>query len=133
MWSSFWRPSHSEGAHNNTATAATSSGRRRWLRLPRTDPPKLVPGKRQLEAGLRKYGDLNALAIECVRPGGLLATFSCSGAVDLESFAGVVFRAARRAGRELRVLEVLGAGPDHPQRPDFPRSRYLKGLLLAVD
>ena len=51
----------------------------------------------------------------------------------MESFAGMVFRAARRADRELRVLESLGAGPDHPQRPDFPRSRYLKGLLLAVD
>ena len=86
-----------------------------------------------LEEGLQKYGDLNALALECVKPGGLLATFSCSGAVDLEAFVGMVFRAARRAERELRVLEILGAGPDHPQRPDFTRSRYLKGLLLAVD
>ncbi len=97
------------------------------------DPHKIVKGKRELERGLVKYLDLNALALECVRPGGLLATFSCSGAVELSDFAGVVFRAARRAGRELRVLETLQAAPDHPQRPDFPRSRYLKGLLLAVD
>jgi len=97
------------------------------------DPHKIVRGKRQLEEGLTKYLDLNALALGCVRPGGVLATFSCSGAVEMADFAGVVFRAARRAGRELRVLEVLGAAPDHPQRPDFPRSRYLKGLLLAVD
>lgn len=97
------------------------------------DPHKIVRGKRMLEDGLAKYLDLNALALGCVRPGGLLATFSCSGAVELHEFVGTVFRAARRAGREMRVLEVLGASPDHPQRPDFPRSRYLKGLLLAVD
>ena len=68
-----------------------------------------------------------------VAPGGLLATFSCSGAVDLPTFLGMVFRAARRAERSLRLLEVLGAGPDHPQRPEFGRSRYLKGALLAID
>lgn len=97
------------------------------------DPHKIVRGKRELEQGLNKYLDLNALAFECVKPGGLLATFSCSGAVELTEFVGTVFRAARRAGRDLRVLETFEAGPDHPQRPDFPRSRYLKGLLLAVD
>lgn len=97
------------------------------------DPHKIVRSKRELEQGLNKYLDLNALAFECVKPGGLLATFSCSGSVDLPEFVGVVFRAARRAGRNLRLLQTLGAGPDHPQRPDFPRSRYLKGLLIAVD
>lgn len=97
------------------------------------DPHKIIPGKRMIEEGLKKYGDMNALALGCVRPGGLFATFSCSGALDLESFVGMVFRAARRAERGIRVLEVLGAGPDHPQRPEFPRSRYLKGLLIAVD
>ncbi len=97
------------------------------------DPHKLVRNKRMLEDGLVKYLDMNALALQCVRPGGLLATFSCSGAVELSDFVGTVFRAARRAERNIRVLEVLGAAPDHPQRPDFPRSRYLKGLMLAVD
>jgi 23S rRNA (cytosine1962-C5)-methyltransferase len=97
------------------------------------DPHKIVRTKRTLEDGLIKYLDMNALALGCVRPGGLLATFSCSGAVDLQEFVGTVFRASRRAERPIRVLEVLGAGPDHPQRPDFPRSRYLKGLLLSVD
>jgi 23S rRNA (cytosine1962-C5)-methyltransferase len=97
------------------------------------DPHKIVRTKRTLEEGLVKYLDMNALAMGCVRPGGLLATFSCSGAVELSDFVGTVFRAARRAERNIRLLEVLGAGPDHPQRPDFPRSRYLKGLLLSVD
>jgi 23S rRNA (cytosine1962-C5)-methyltransferase len=97
------------------------------------DPHKVVRSRMDLEEGLAKYNDWNALAIACVRPGGLLFTFSCSGAVDLPAFLGVVFQAARRAGREVRLLDVLGASPDHPQRPEFPRSRYLKGAFLAVD
>jgi len=97
------------------------------------DPKKLAMGKSDLERGLRAYGDLNALALSALAPGGLLATFSCSGAVDLPSFLGAVFGAARRAGVEVRLLELYGAAPDHPQRPDHPRSRYLKGALLSVD
>ncbi len=97
------------------------------------DPHKLIVGKAQYEAGMLRYRDFNTLAIGCVRPGGLLATFSCSGSLDLPAFMGMLFLSARRAGREIRLLSVLGAGPDHPQRPDFARSRYLKGALLAVD
>ncbi len=97
------------------------------------DPHKLVRGKAGLDEGRRKYLDLNTLGIEALAPGGLLATFSCSGALDLPTFLGTVFQAARRAERGVRLLEVLGAAPDHPQRPAFSRSRYLKGAILAVD
>ncbi len=97
------------------------------------DPHKVVRSRMDLEIGLAKYNDWNTLAISCVRPGGLLFTFSCSGAVDLPTFLGVVFQSARRAAREIRLLDVLGASPDHPQRPEFPRSRYLKGAMIAVD
>lgn len=96
------------------------------------DPPKLV-FRRGDEAGMRKLSDLNTLAFEALAPGGLLATFSCSGALPLAEFVGLVFRAARRAERSVRLLEVTGAAPDHPQRPDFARSRYLTGLFLALD
>lgn len=97
------------------------------------DPPKLAAGRKQIEVARKKYADLNTLGFEALRGGGLLATFSCSGALDLPTYLGIVFGAARRARREVRLLEVMGAGPDHPQRPDWPRSRYLKGALLAVD
>lgn len=97
------------------------------------DPHKLIPSKNDLERGQRKYLDLNALAFECVRPGGLVATFSCSGLLTESTFVGTLFAAARRAGRGLRLLEQYGAAPDHPQRPDFSRSRYLKGALVAID
>jgi len=97
------------------------------------DPHKIVKSKASLEAGLKSYSDLNTLALEVVRPGGVVATFSCSGILDLPTFLGMVFQSARRSERGLRLLATLGAGPDHPQRPDFSRSRYLKGALLAVD
>lgn len=97
------------------------------------DPHKVVRSRMDLEQGLVKYNDWNTLAISCVRPGGLLFTFSCSGAVDLPTFLGVIFQSARRADRDIRLLDVLGASPDHPQRPEFPRSRYLKGAMIAVD
>ncbi|MEZ6017517.1 MAG: class I SAM-dependent methyltransferase [Planctomycetota bacterium] len=97
------------------------------------DPHKLILGKPRLEEGLVKYRDFNTLGLSAVAPGGFLATFSCSGALDLAGFTGMVFHSARRAEREIRVLATLGATPDHPQRPDFSRSRYLKGLVLAVD
>lgn len=97
------------------------------------DPHKLIARKSDLESGQRKYLDINALAIDRARAGGLVASFSCSGLLSEPAFVGLLFQAARRAGRSVRLLEQYGAAPDHPQRPDFSRSRYLKGALLAVD
>jgi 23S rRNA (cytosine1962-C5)-methyltransferase len=97
------------------------------------DPHKIIRDRSRMEEGLKRYGDLNTLAFECLRPGGLLATFSCSGALEVGAYFGMLFQSARRAGREVRLLETMGASPDHPQRPDFSRSRYLKGALIAVD
>ncbi|MFT5291342.1 MAG: 23S rRNA (cytosine1962-C5)-methyltransferase [Planctomycetota bacterium] len=97
------------------------------------DPHKIIRGRANLDEGLKKYSDLNTLALEAVRPGGLVATFSCSGALELGAFLGMTFAAARRAERDIRLLATLEASPDHPQRPDWPRSRYLKGALLGTD
>jgi 23S rRNA (cytosine1962-C5)-methyltransferase len=97
------------------------------------DPPKFAPSRARLEGALRGYKDINLLGIKLVRPGGLLATFSCSGAVSPELFQTVVFQASVDAGREVRALAVLGQGEDHPVLLSFPESRYLKGLLCRVD
>ena len=97
------------------------------------DPHKFIAGRAHLESGKRKYADLFTLGLQAVRPGGVVAAFSCSGALELAEFLGLVFSAARRAEVSLKLLRILEAAPDHPQRPDFPRSRYLKGALVAVD
>ena len=96
------------------------------------DPPKFAPVRSRLHAALRGYKDINLQAFKLLRPGGLLATFSCSGAVDRETFQTVVFQAAVDAGREVRVLADLGQPADHPVLLSFPESRYLKGLLCHV-
>ncbi len=96
------------------------------------DPPKLVPSNKYLEKGLRAYKDLNFNALRLVKKGGVLATFSCSGAVTLADFRSAVAFAAHDAGLELGILRQLHQAPDHPIRVNAPETEYLKGLLLKV-
>lgn len=97
------------------------------------DPPKFARGQRDLPAALKGYQRLNALALNAVRRGGLLATCSCSQLVDEQSFERMVAAAAQDAGRRVTVLESSSQGPDHPVPPAFPEGRYLKFLLLGVE
>lgn len=98
------------------------------------DPPKLVLTRDPAGAaeGRRKYEDLNQLAINLVKPGGLFVTCSCSGLVTLEQFEGHVIKAAHRLGRRLQFLETTGAGADHPVYSNCLESRYLKVLWARV-
>lgn len=96
------------------------------------DPHKLIGSRERYEEGIKKYSDFNTLGFGAVAEGGLFATFSCSGSLDEPAFVGMLFQAARRAGRDVKLLFQVGAGPDHPQRPDFSRSRYLKGAVFQV-
>ncbi len=96
------------------------------------DPPKFATSRDELEKALHKYQDLNALALQVVRPGGLLLTCSCSGLVSAEDFANVVHRAASHQRRPIQLLDASGASPDHPVDPNCPESLYLKTLTLRV-
>lgn len=95
------------------------------------DPPRLAARRDRLHSALRAYKDINLQACRLMNPGGLLMTFSCSGLVDAALFAKVIEGAARDAGRRPVILERLGQPPDHPGKPGFPESEYLKGLTLA--
>ena len=94
------------------------------------DPPKFAASKGQVLKAARGYKDINLLAMKLLKPGGALATFSCSGAMTPELFDQVVAEAARDAGRSFQVVARTGAGADHPVALDFPEGRYLKGLVL---
>lgn len=96
------------------------------------DPPKFAHSRRDVERATRGYKDLNWLALRLLRPGGLLATFSCSGRVSADLFQKVVFGAAVDAGREAQIIQYLGQSSDHPILLTFPESAYLKGLLCRV-
>ena len=96
------------------------------------DPPKFVHSADQVTAGSRGYKDINMLGLELVRPGGVLATFSCSGHVDAALFQKIVAGAAVDAGRTAQIVERLSQPPDHPVATEFPEADYLKGLILRV-
>jgi 23S rRNA (cytosine1962-C5)-methyltransferase len=96
------------------------------------DPPKFARARKDLEAALKGYQRLNALGMTAAADGALLATCSCSGLVDGESFERVIAGAARDAGRRVQLLDSTSQGPDHPVPPAFPEGRYLKFVLCRV-
>jgi 23S rRNA (cytosine1962-C5)-methyltransferase len=96
------------------------------------DPPKFATSQAQVMAASRGYKDVNLLAMQLLRPGGILVTFSCSGLVSADLFQKIVFGASVDAGRDVQILEPLVQAPDHPVLLTFPESAYLKGLLCRV-
>ena len=94
------------------------------------DPPKFAPTAAQARNAARAYKDINLLAFKLLAPGGLLATFSCSGGVSPELFQSIVAGAALDARAEAKIIERFGAAADHPVALEFPEGEYLKGLLL---
>jgi len=94
------------------------------------DPPKFAPTAAQAKNAARAYKDINLLAFKLLAPGGLLATFSCSGGVPATLFQSIVAGAALDAGAEAKIVERFGAAADHPVALEFPEGEYLKGLLL---
>jgi len=98
------------------------------------DPPKLIHSRDDEEAdeGRKKYEDLNGLAIQLVKPGGLFVTCSCSGLIGDEEFERLVIKGAHRNRRRLQFFGRTGAAPDHPVMSNCLDSRYLKVLWARV-
>ncbi|MCX6107028.1 MAG: class I SAM-dependent rRNA methyltransferase [Proteobacteria bacterium] len=96
------------------------------------DPPKFAASGGQVEKAARGYKDLNMLALKLLNPGGMLATFSCSGHISLDLYQKIVFGAAIDADRNAQITSYLFQADDHPVLLTFPESLYLKGLLCRV-
>ncbi len=96
------------------------------------DPPKFAATAAQAQRAARGYKDINLLALKLLRPGGLLATFSCSGGVSAELFQKIVAGAALDARVDARIVDTFQQDADHPVALNFPEGAYLKGLLLWV-
>jgi 23S rRNA (cytosine1962-C5)-methyltransferase len=94
------------------------------------DPPKFAPTAAQVKKAARAYKDINLWALKLLAPGGLLATFSCSGGVSPELFQSIVAGAALDAGADAKIIERFTAAADHPVALEFPEGDYLKGLLV---
>ncbi len=96
------------------------------------DPPKLTRTRAALPQAMRAYHSLNQLAVSVLKPGGLLATCCCSGLVSHEDFAQMLADVAIQSGRDIRIIEIRGAAPDHPISPFCPENDYLKYYLCHV-
>jgi len=95
------------------------------------DPPKLAPNRKSLPRAINKYKKLNAAALRCLRPGGLLFTFTCSSAMAQSgNFVSMVQDAASLTGSSIRLLKKVGTAPDHAISPLYPEGEYLFGALF---
>lgn len=96
------------------------------------DPPKYAPTRSALDKASRAYKDLNRIGMSLLNSGGLLATFSCSGAVDINHLKQILAWAALDAGKEIQFIYQFCQPEDHPVRASFPEGEYLKGLFCRV-
>jgi 23S rRNA (cytosine1962-C5)-methyltransferase len=96
------------------------------------DPAKQTRDREEIDYALKRYLDMNRLALQAVADGGLLLTCSCTGLVGEAEFLDSVRRAAWQAGTEVQVLRVAGAGADHPFYAHVPEGRYLKAVFARV-
>jgi 23S rRNA (cytosine1962-C5)-methyltransferase len=94
------------------------------------DPPKFAPTAQHATKASRAYKDINLWALRLLRPGGLLATFSCSGGIGPELFQKIIGGAALDAHVDAHVVGHFSASADHPVSLHFPEGEYLKGLLI---
>ncbi len=96
------------------------------------DPPKFAPTAAFVEKAARGYKDINLLAFKLLNPGGLLASYSCSGGISTDLFQKIIAGAALDAGVEAQIVHHLHESADHPVLLSFPEGAYLKGLVLRV-
>jgi 23S rRNA (cytosine1962-C5)-methyltransferase len=97
------------------------------------DPPAFAKNRKSVPAARRGYKAINLRAIQCLEPGGILVTCSCSYHVDREEFREIVAEAAADARRTVEVLEVRTQAPDHPILLSVPETEYLKCLILRAE
>ncbi|MFL5242931.1 MAG: class I SAM-dependent rRNA methyltransferase [Gemmataceae bacterium] len=97
------------------------------------DPAKQTRDREEIDYALKRYLDMNRLALQAVAPGGIFLTCSCTGLIGEADFLETLRRAAWQAGRTLQVLHIGGAGADHPFLVHVPESRYLKAVFCRVE
>ena len=97
------------------------------------DPPAFAKNHRNLQQGLKGYRSINQRAMEKIKSGGLLMTFSCSQAVSNEDFQTMCFTAAAVAHKQVRIVRRLPHAMDHPVSIYHPEGEYLKGLFLEIE
>ena len=96
------------------------------------DPPAFAKHMKARHKAIQGYKRLNARAIEQIKPGGIIFTFSCSQVIGKELFRNTILSAGIAAKREINILHQLHQPADHPINLFHPESEYLKGLVIEV-
>lgn len=97
------------------------------------DPPAFAKNRKSARKAIRGYKDLHTRAFKVIKPGGILATASCSYHVSEMMFLDIIAASAQHVGRNISLLEWHGAAPDHPTLPAMPETKYLKFGVFKVD
>ena len=97
------------------------------------DPAKQTRTREEIDFALKKYLDMNRLSLQAVAPGGMFVTCSCTGLVSEEMFLDTIRKAAWQAGRTVQIVQLSGAGPDHPFMSHVAEGRYLKVVWCRVE
>jgi 23S rRNA (cytosine1962-C5)-methyltransferase len=97
------------------------------------DPPAFVKSSAKIKEAVRAYRELNGLCMGLIKPGGILATSSCSYHLGKDMFLDMLRDASRDAQRGLRLLELRSQDKDHPVLLSMPETEYLKCAILLVD
>lgn len=97
------------------------------------DPPAFVKSASKIREAVRAYTDLNEACMRLLKPGGLLATSSCSYHLQKDMFIEMLLVAASASGRSLRLLSLRSQAMDHPVLLAMPETEYLKCAFLVVD
>jgi 23S rRNA (cytosine1962-C5)-methyltransferase len=109
-----------------------AAGGRRQFDIVVLDPSKQTRDRESVDFAMKRYLDMNRLALQAVAPGGMFLTCSCTGLVSEEMFLETLRRAAWQAGRSVQVIRISGAGPDHPFLLHAQEGRYLKAVFCRV-
>jgi 23S rRNA (cytosine1962-C5)-methyltransferase len=96
------------------------------------DPPSFTKSKKTIATALKGYKEIHMRAFGLIKPGGFLITASCSHHITEEAFLDVIQQSALKRNRKIQMLEFRGAGPDHPNHPAMPETRYLKFAIFSV-
>lgn len=96
------------------------------------DPPAFIKGRVQIKEGIKGYIDINRRSLAKLNRDGILITCSCSHHMEPGAFEEMLLTASRQSGRDLRVLDMRGQGPDHPFLLAMPETRYLKVIVAQV-
>jgi len=97
------------------------------------DPPAYAKSISAKHNAIQGYKRLNKMAMDKIKAGGLIFSFSCSQVVDRRMFNATLQSAAIQSGRKIRILHELSQAACHPLNAFHPEGHYLKGLVLYVE